>query len=275
VIRIESISQIQEATRIIRNQKKGFYTNLFFDLPKFQKWIDQGIFYSIEFNRSIIFLKESNGFKNLYFTSADLNELGEALVIVKTQNPDDVIVSDIVGEKEGIHDTVRQFQNAGFNTYTVLMRMSRQILCEDEIFGIDRVRYAVREDLPKIRRLLETYFDPIAEQIPEIEKINDWADNNRILVSIYENEIIGFVIYEIGGLSSYLRYWFVHPLHRDKKIGSDLIKRFFYESRQTRRQYFWVIEKNENAIMRYRHYGFRDEEKRDYVLINNGRYYEG
>ena len=34
----------------------------------------------------------------------------------------------------------------------------------------------------------------------------------------------------------------------------------------TKRQYFWVKTDNENAIKRYRHYGFEFEELKDTVL---------
>ena len=84
-----------------------------------------------------------------------------------------------------------------------------------------------------------------------------------------EGEIIGFVIFESSRSTHYLRYWFVHPKHRDKKIGSILLKTFFYEGRNTRRQLFWVITDNENAVKRYEHYGFKNEAMKDYVLTKN------
>lgn len=99
-------------------------------------------------------------------------------------------------------------------------------------------------------------------------KLNEYAKNNRILVYKEDVEIIGFVVFESNRSTHYLRYWFVHPEHRDKKIGSILLNTFFNEGQNTRRQLFWVITDNENAIKRYRHYGYTEENLYDIVMSN-------
>ena len=70
----------------------------------------------------------------------------------------------------------------------------------------------------------------------------------------------------MNATTHYLRYWFTHPDFRDKKVGSRLLRRFFEEGRDTKRQLFWVIRSNENAIKRYRHYGFAEENMFDFVM---------
>ena len=71
----------------------------------------------------------------------------------------------------------------------------------------------------------------------------------------------------MNNTTNYLRYWFTHPNYRDKKIGSKLLRHFFKIGEDTKRQIFWVIQSNENAIKRYRHYGFKEENMFDYVLM--------
>ena len=75
-----------------------------------------------------------------------------------------------------------------------------------------------------------------------------------------------FLIYELNATTLYLRYWFTHPDYRDTKVGSRLLRRFFEEGKDTKRQLFWVIRTNENAIVRYRPYGFAEENMFDYVF---------
>ena len=43
----------------------------------------------------------------------------------------------------------------------------------------------------------------------------------------------------------------------------------YEEGKDTKRQIFWVIRTNENAIKRYKHYGFNEENMFDYVMQYN------
>jgi GNAT superfamily N-acetyltransferase len=80
------------------------------------------------------------------------------------------------------------------------------------------------------------------------------------------DKIDGLVVFEINGLTSHLRYWFVDPKMRDQKTGSALLRRFFHECRNTKRQILWVNTLNANAIERYAHYGFRAETMTDIIM---------
>ena len=95
-------------------------------------------------------------------------------------------------------------------------------------------------------------------------------ENSSVLVHVLvceeEGKMAGFLIYELNATTLYLRYWFTHPDFRDKKVGSRLLRRFFEEGKGTKRQLFWVIRTNENAIKRYRHYGFAEENMFDFVM---------
>ena len=78
--------------------------------------------------------------------------------------------------------------------------------------------------------------------------------------------MVGFLIYELKATTLYLRYWFTHPDYRDRKVGSRLLCRFFEEGKDTKRQLLWVIRTNDNAIKRYRHYSFVEENMYDYIM---------
>lgn len=158
--------------------------------------------------------------------------------------------------------------NCQFNEYNKLIRMSRMTPQDDTFVLNDKVEIGSIEDANQVRELLLMNFDIKCEQIPYQEEIDQYAKDKRILVYKENSEVYGFVIFESNRSTHYLRYWFVHPEHRDKKIGSMLLNRFFYEGNNTRRQLFWVITNNENAIKRYRHYGFQEEDLYDIVLSN-------
>ena len=95
-----------------------------------------------------------------------------------------------------------------------------------------------------------------------------FQNKNSMLVIKDEEKIAGFIIFEIKGFTSYLRYWFVDEKYRNKKVGSQLISKFFDLSGNTKRIIFWVIQSNENAIKRYKHYGFTEENLVDHVFSN-------
>ena len=125
-----------------------------------------------------------------------------------------------------------------------------------------------------IFNILNRYFDPLAEQLPTKDEINNWIKLNHLILIEEKSEILGFVIFDLIGVTSYLRYWFVHPQYRDRKIGSTLLQEYFKISAETKRQLFWVIQTNENAINRYLHYGFHPENLYDYIMTNKNIHYE-
>jgi ribosomal protein S18 acetylase RimI-like enzyme len=138
----------------------------------------------------------------------------------------------------------------------------------------DKICRATEEQAKEVHSLLNTYFDKRTEQIPYVEELQAIAENNQILLYIDNGRIAGFVVYEMSKMSLYLRYWFVHPNFRERGIGSELLKQFFYDGRDTKRQQLWVICSNENAIKRYVHYGFNEENLFDFVITNKNIKYE-
>ena len=86
-----------------------------------------------------------------------------------------------------------------------------------------------------------------------------------------DGKVEGFVIYDLSPAQLYLRYWFVHPEARGRGIGGKLLRTMFAAGAQTKRQYFWVKTDNENAIIRYKHYGFAFEPLKNTVLACGGK----
>ena len=98
--------------------------------------------------------------------------------------------------------------------------------------------------------------------------MHDWIATRAILVARdgTGHDITGFVIFDLSPAALYLRYWFVSPGARGGGVGGKLMRSMFAAGLSTKRQYFWVKTDNENAIKRYRHYGFEFEELKDTVL---------
>jgi len=265
--KVINYKQIQEIIITLRAYKEGFITNFYFNEDKCILLIKKNCLFLLKYEKCNFVLFKEDDFYHLYFISVSSKQLCIALERLATDYSGVTFVADIVGSNVVVTEFTEFFEQYGFEKYSKLFRMSRIKAVEPDVESDSSIEYATPEWASQIKNLLNTYFDKYSEQIPFPEEINQWINDKRI-IGIHENKrIIGFVIFEINGLTSYLRYWFVSPEHRDKKIGSALLRRFFYECRNTKRGLFWVIDSNENAIARYEHYGFKSELLFDQVLI--------
>lgn len=271
---ITSYNQILESIKKVKDLKKGFVTNFFPEENRLNLWIGKKIFFEEHFSNSVMFFRKNETFYNLYFVTTDTISLSNLLLHLKSVNYDKLFVTDIIGRESGLNNILSIFENNDYFQYTSLQRMISSSHFESQDGIIKNVKSARTGQAPEILHLLYHYFDPFAEQLPYIEEINHWIESQTLKVIEENNKIIGFVIYDLIGLTSNLRYWFVHPDHRNKNIGSALLRTYFQHSINANRLLFWVIKSNQNAIKRYLHYGYRQENLNDYVMINKKIKYE-
>jgi ribosomal protein S18 acetylase RimI-like enzyme len=264
---IYDYQQIKEIMITIKSKKQGFLINFFLEEERCDLLIKKRLLYYSAGEKCIFIFYRDYDFYHLYYVATNIEQLNVSLRNLVCNNTENTFVSDLVGNPYSVEQISNIFLHAKFTPYTLLYRMkcfhNLDIYQELDV----RVKYAELKHAKSIHELLEIYFDKYSEQIPLIEEIEQWIIHNNVLINIESKKIIGFVIFEINGVTSYLRYWFTHPEHRDQKIGSALIRRFFYECRFSKRQLFWVINTNDNAITRYKHYGFEFEQMHDQIMI--------
>jgi ribosomal protein S18 acetylase RimI-like enzyme len=268
MVKIADYEPVLQAISNIRSLKKGFITNCYLDKTKVELWSRYNLMFIQQYEEVTFLLKKQEGFYNLYFFATSAETLQNALLKFDENYKEETLAADILG-----NDTVlpikQMFQNNGFREYTSLVRMNRLGNIDNLQEVSEELSEAGKEDANGILDLLVQHFDPLAEQIPLLTEIEEWISKGNILVCKQKDKIIGFIIYDLNGVTLYLRYWFVHPDYRDQKIGSKLFNFFYHKGQNTKRQIFWVIESNENAIKRYKHFGFTEEKMFDYILIKN------
>ena len=267
MVNVESFDQLLGQIEILKTQRKGFLTNFYHDRKKVTLWVNYNILFYHTIEDTLFVFKKSDNFYSLFYFTTDTEQLKKALMLLRNELPETALVIDIIGNEVSIKKVESAFIENSFKNYTSLCRMSRAI-SEKELDSYFNICYALQEDALSIELILKRYFDPLCEQIPLLEEIIEWIDLKHIFVYKKCDLIIGLLIFDLVGVTSYLKYWFTHPEHRDKKIGSQLLRKFFAESNSTKRQLFWVLEENENAIKRYHHYGFKCENMYDKVLIH-------
>ena len=236
--RIDSLKDLNALVNEIRLLRQGYISNLFINPLKNSLWIKKRELFYISFTEGFFVIRKSQLVNCLFYITTDTEHLRRGLADYYHLLNFTIMV-DLVGDAKIV--SIKQiFLDSGFRQYEFI-----------------------------IRQLLLSNFNPLSEQIPEVEEIVQFIKNKRILVYKQGNEICGFIIFELTGLTLYLRYWFVCSQYRDFHIGSKLFNAFMYEGRNTKRQLFWVIADNENAIKRYKHYGFEAENMFDYVLMKS------
>ena len=272
--KVYNYQDVLDAINGIKEGNKGFITNFYPDIVKVKGWINSGDFYIIKIMDTLFLFRENQGFVNLFFCTTSHVMLNQTLFELKIEIQETHLVVDLLGKMSDVMLLSEVFKRNDFYEYVTLCRMSKKTE-EDNNTGISlNLKTAKIEQTNTILNLLNTYFDPIAEQLPNYDEILNWIKRGHISVYETEGNVLGFVIYDLTGLTSYLRYWFVHPEHRNKKIGSILLSKFFSDSKGTKRQLFWVIQSNDNAIKRYKHYGFELENLYDSVMTNKNMHYE-
>lgn len=274
VSRVNSFQDILLSIKDIKDLKQGLVTNYFPEPVRIQYWIESGLLELVRGNNTFFLIKKQANFRHISFFSTDVDRLKKDLVVLFDLYPGLMLVVDIVGLKKDIDSLQKLFCELDFSIYTSLNRMSRLKSIEIENYiQSPFVHFADDTEALDVFNLLNLHFDPLSEQIPLQQEIIDFAKKDQIIVYRQENEEIkGFIIFELTKTTSYWRYWFVDPIHRNKKIGSAMMSSYLYLSRETKRQLLWVIESNENAKNRQMHYGFSPEMLYDYVMINNNKY---
>lgn len=260
---VQSYQQLNSFISEIRSLHKGFISNLFLNSEKHSLWIEKKEL-SYQATAEGYFILRNNSMVNyLFYITTDEFQLRKGLQEIASQIKNSVMV-DILGNSQ-MGSIKKAFFDNHFILYEELNRMSRIGLPSSTRPG-SGVTFAESKDATAILHLLYSNFNPLSEQIPEIEEIKQYIQNKWILVYKQEHTIAGFIIFELTGLTLYLRYWFVLPQFREMNMGSKLFNSFMYEGRNTKRQMLWVTTHNTNAIKRYVHYGFKSEKLFDYVL---------
>lgn len=272
--KVANFIEIDNSFVKVKNYKKKLITNFFPNREKIEIWISKNEFYKIEIGEVIYFLRSNTDFYILFFIASSNEELDKSLSQLLISFSDEIFILDIVQRVE-FSDVLNIFYNKSFNLYTSLVRMNRLNHKSDLLYiSTDGIKEASKHHLTILNKLFHSFFDKKAEQLPDEKELLNWIENKNVLIYEEDNQIGGFLVYEIIGNTLYLRYWFVHPDFRDKRIGSKLFNEFEIKGKDTNRHLFWVIRSNENAIKRYRHYGFVEEKMYNFVLTNKNIKYE-
>jgi GNAT superfamily N-acetyltransferase len=266
---VMTVGQVFDDIQRAKAGSSAFCTNFFPAQRKLQGWIDHGELLGELRDRSAFFLRKDRDFWHLYFCAADVATLQReitALPCLKTER----VAVDLVGSEAVLADLLKVVESAGFRRYARLLRLARasQPGRPQSLANGVAVPYAGKPNCQAIMDLLECSFDRHADQLPMLYEIEAAIDARQILTVECEGALAALLFFESQGFTSTIRYWVVAERFRSHRFGSALMRQYFAAQSAVRRFILWVVAENENAVSKYRHYGYAPDGLIDHVLVN-------
>ena len=248
-------------------RRAGPLVTNFYPVPdKLQRSIERGELFSISAGPVLLVLRRDRDFLHLSFVAPTAAELATA-VREQLAQVGETITVDLLGPRARLAELVAVLTHAGFADHCVLQRMTR-VTSEVTATSPDpQIKLAGPDDAPALAAMIDAAHDRHAEQLPTEDELARAAADRQILVIKSGAAIAGVLFFEVTGQSSLLRHWLVDPACRDQRIGARLMRRYFADCSDVRRFLLWVVSDNDNAIDRYRHYGYQPDGLIDQVLI--------
>ena len=216
-----------------------------------------------------MFLRKDRDFWHLYFCAANKESLKREIAGLSELKSEPVVV-DLIGNEGALKDLLDLMESEGFKPYRKLYRMARINPSASPSPGAAEapVACASRADARAVWDLLSRSFDRYAEQLPMLYEIEAAVDQRQILAVTHNGILAGLLFFETQGFTSTVRYWLVDEPFRAFGFGSALMQRYFTAQAAVRRFILWVRADNENAVQKYRHYGYAADGLVDHVLAN-------
>ena len=257
---------------LFRLMSKEMKTNFFMQETQFNKLFLENKLELFKTENACFLLCDEIEFKRMYFIISAACDLESFMGYLKTIHHSEISV-EVAGNAKYLYEIKDIFLQNGFYEYSSMIRMSK-IRKKIEAVSFENIYLLSSDKKDEIIRIYHRYFDKFVERIPNGDEIDAFIKNQNAYYFSDNNAIQGFIVFENYGITSHLRYWFVHPDYREKKIGSKLIRLFFNTGVNVKRELFWVIDSNHNAIIRYKHFGFIEEDMHNLILINRNKKYE-
>jgi len=274
---VRRVAEVFDAIQHARAGATAFCTNFFPVQARLQSWIDHEQLWSELRDGALFFLRKDRDFWHLYFCAADLRSLKRVIPTLPSLSNEPVVL-DLIGNEAALADLIGIFEASGLRRYARLVRLARAAAatslspsdgekCAQSSAARD-VAFADQSDSDSIRALLESSFDRYADQLPMPCEIEAAIANRQILVIKIGGLLAALLFFETQGFTSTVRYWAVAQSFRSHRLGSALMRHYFSSQSAVRRFILWVTANNENALQKYRHYGYAPDGLVDHVLAN-------
>ena len=267
---VKTVAEVLEAIQQAKAGAAAFTTNFFPVQAKLQSWIDHKELFAEMRNGLVLFFRKDRDFWHLYFSAASPAQLQKEIAYGSaTAEP---AVMDVIGPEAALSDLLTLLLSCGFRPYSRLVRLARphnHSIAESQSKSPAPITMAQLADSQAILQLLESSFNPHADQLPMAYEIEEAIARKQILTIKMDGKLAALLYFETQGVTSTVRYWAVADEFRSFRLGSALMRHYFATQQAVRRFILWVTAANEDALQKYRHYGYAPDGLVDHVLANS------
>jgi hypothetical protein len=264
VIDLRSYGQILEVLSHGKLRGKKSFTNFYLGQNVLENYLAKESLMGFQLEGAAIVIRRDRDFFHLYTQFHDPESFGNLLFHLP---PQETYVADLIGRDGSQVQPVTHFEKNGFYRHQQLVRYSMNYTPITFSHEKSQCFFVTEKYSEQVLNYLDNHFDRFSEQLPDIDDVKFAAQNKQILGVLRDDVLVGFLFFELSGLVSTVRYWFVHPEYRDENIGGELMKSYLAVSSSITKSNLWVVSENLNAIKRYLHYGYEAESLTDQVLI--------
>lgn len=253
-----SLNQLKQTLADFKRKEREAISNYIPDPNTYKKWVESGSSCIYSFDTGLFILYDGGHMLETVFASKAEADIVECLYHIKNDLGKPIVVEHVFREGKD-----RQIGTPD----CVLRRMSRSGDFKETSRPSECVEKAVVGDIPEIRDIFNDYFNPFTERIPDQKELERLVGMGGISIIRDCGRIAGMVIYEKSAYNIHLRYWWVSPSYRNRGVGGDLLRDYFRNGHECKRQFLWVFSDNLNAIEKYRHYGFEFDGTADEIYV--------
>lgn len=270
-----TVTEVFAAIQTVKAGAADFCTNFFPDQQKLKGWVEKHELLGESCPGALFLFRRERDFSRLFFCAASPAALREGLATLPDLR-DERMVADVVGAETALTGILAELEASGFRRYRQLQRMIRpgQTSLPPVVRAEQPVTLAESADAPAIMKLLAGAFDRYAEQLPTASEVESAVVGGQVFVVRIGDALAGILFFETQGMTSTLRYWLVAEAFRDRHVGAALLRHYLATQSAVRRFLLWVIASNDNAVQKYRRYGFAPDGLVDHVLASAPIYNE-
>ena len=198
-MRVATLEAYSTAYDALKGRYPVLWGNIFLDAAKLDKIFKSKECLLEETENSLFLLIPRHEFYDLLFLTGDCQHFPEALEIWLAAWPKDrPIRASVIGREPDSGDLAAQFEKSGFVLIKKLMRTKlkppkEKILAAMRPFAEearDLLGYARHGDEEEILEILQDAFDPMGDNLPEIQEISERIDEKGIAVIRKDGRIL-------------------------------------------------------------------------------------
>ena len=267
-IKLGSLTEIQERITIIKEQGVDWLTNFYVDDGRLEHWTRKGQAYYCATEQSLLFLRQRQGFWQLYLTTSNVQDLSGCLRSL-TSCADDIFVTDILGEAPAMRETLLANK---WQPYLALQRIVKLNPPGQAATPVADEFYARPGEEQQIMDMLAEDIDPFGEQVPDLDEIAERiaAREELVIRDKATSELKAFFSFIRQGSTVTGRFLVTRRKYREEGWGVDLSDMYFALHADARRILGWVREDKKRNLKLYELQGYRKDRLRDEVFIFKG-----